>query len=66
MELSILCGQHISLAIFDPIKNKLIKYQSSEEYSPKTAFKMLNMKKQNPLYEEYTNDHYKMLCDNKI
>ena len=45
MELSILCGQHISLAIFDPLKNKLIKYQSTKEYTPKTAFNMLNLKK---------------------
>ena len=45
MELSILCGQHISLAIFDPNKNKLIKNQSTQEFTPKTAFNMLNLKK---------------------
>ena len=45
MELSILCGQDVSVTIYDPLKNKLISYQSSKKFSPKTVFNLLNVKK---------------------
>jgi len=53
------------LVIYDKGKGKLVKYQSSEEFDPKTVFRLTRSKTQNQMYEEYSNLDYKQICDNK-
>lgn len=65
MELSILCGQHINLIIYDKEREKLVNYQSTDDFDPKTVYRLTRTKTQSQMYEEYSNNDYKFICDNK-
>ena len=59
MELSVLCGQQISLVIFDAKKNKLVSY-NTENFSHKTAVDLhtKHMREQNSKFESYSDQNY--------
>ena len=42
MELSLLCGQEVMLAIFNPKNNKLVIYQSTNGFSPTKVNELLS------------------------
>ena len=45
-----LCDQMISVVIYDRVKDKMVKYNSSEEFTFETAVEMMK-KEQNDKYE---------------
>ena len=45
IELSLLCGQHMALYIYDPSKQKLITYNSTGDFNAKTILTMTNERK---------------------
>ena len=62
IELSIYCEQDIYLVIFDREKQKLVEFNSSNEFSFRTLKKMFlssNIKKLR--YEKYQNDDYDLM-----
>jgi hypothetical protein len=61
MELSMLCDQSISILIYDKAKDKLVTYNSTEDFSVKesAAIEAEYQKKQNKKkLEAYTNNDY--------
>ena len=56
MELSVLCGQKVMLAIHNQENNKLVIYQSEPDFTPTQVNNLLSSEKTlNNLYEEHTN-----------
>jgi histidinol phosphatase-like enzyme len=47
MELSMLCDQCISIVIYDRVKDKMVLYNSSEDFSVKTASELCATMKKN-------------------
>ena len=66
MELSVLCGQDISLVIHDRRKSKLIIFRSSEDFTSEKVENLHIALGKNELFENYTNKDYDNLCDTKI
>ena len=59
-----LCDQMISIAIYDRVKDKMVMYNSSEEFTFETAVEMMK-KEQNDKYEEFTNEDYNSFAFNQ-
>ena len=55
VELSLLCGQEVMLAIYNKVNNKLVLYQSTPEFSPTKVNQLLECPNTITLYEEHTN-----------
>jgi len=66
MELSMLCGQDVSLIIHDRRKSKLVIYRNTEEFNSNKIEFLHNALGENDLFENYTNNHYELLCDTKV
>ena len=67
MELSLLCGQEIMMAIYDKKKHKLVMYQSSKEFNPLEVNRLLSTPEtKTRLYEEHTNDDFNQQTDQKL
>ena len=62
MQLSFLCGQEVMLAIHDPLKNKLVIYQSVSDFNPINIHELQkDYLLKNRHYEEYTNEDVDMI-----
>lgn len=56
MELSVLCGQQILVAMYNNQNNKLVIYQSEDDFSPAKVHNLLSSEMtKNNMYEEHTN-----------
>ena len=66
MELSLLCGQEVMMAIFDKKKKKLVIYQSTQEFDPKEVNRLLSIPDtKTRLYEEHTNKDFNGVGEQK-
>ena len=67
MEMSLLCGQHVLLYLYDEEKNRLVSYSSTSNLEADKISKIISKTKSNSRqYEKFTNDDYKSLSDSKI
>jgi len=66
MEISMLCGQDVTLVIHDRRKSKLVTFQSSSDFNAEKVEYLTKALKTNDLYENYSNKDYDSLCDTKI
>ena len=56
VEISVLCGQEVLVAIYNKVNHKLVIYQSSPEFNTKEVNRLLSSELTNSkLYEEHTN-----------
>ena len=59
MELSILCGQSIYLVIYDKQKQKIVKYQNSEDFSLDEVDKLMKGRQsKNEYFEKHMDSDY--------
>lgn len=59
IELSKLCDQHVYLIIFDKEKQRMVEYNSSEDFNSKIICKLASPEFRKYLkYERYHNEHY--------
>lgn len=66
IELSMLCEQHIYLAIFDKEKQRFIQYNSSDDFTIRSAYKLNQERyKQYLRIENYTNKNYSFFEKNQ-
>ena len=67
MELSMLCDQSISVIIYDKGKQKMVVYNSSEDFTPRTAsdkYDLLKMNTNDNKFESYVNKDYSHFAAN--
>ena len=56
VEISVLCGQSVLVAIHNKVNNKFVIYQSSPSFNSNEVTRLLNSQAtNNKLYEEHTN-----------
>ena len=56
MELSVLCGQQVLVAIYNKVNNKLVIYQSTPDFTPTEVNNLLsNEITKTNMYEEHSN-----------
>ena len=64
MQLSQMCGQDISLTIFDSAKQKLVQYCSTYDFNPKTIAQLIEPRQLCQLsYQIYCNDQYEKVTE---
>lgn len=56
--MSILCGQKISVTIYDENKGKLVKYWSCNSFDDEYVNEVCDRNKGSECYEQYTNKDY--------
>ena len=62
MELSLLCGQDILMAIYDKHKQKLVIYQSTADFTPSKVNELISSPAtKTRLYEEHTNEDFEQI-----
>lgn len=65
MELSLLCDQQICLAVYDNLKEKMIVYSSSNDFTLESAHKKELEQNDNKSFESYTNLNYEHFVVNQ-
>ena len=64
MELSMLCDQSISIVIYDRVKDKMVVYNSTDDFTLETACEKIRSNSNNR-GEEFTNDDYNNFAYNQ-